>query len=45
MLEDNIPSKCLFQFSSEAILWIKEVEMVDSVVDLKSSRSFQVFFF
>ena len=26
-------------FPSEAMLWIKEVEMVDSVVELKSSRS------
>ena len=26
-------------FPSEAMLWIKEVEMVDSVDDLKSSRS------
>ena len=27
------------QFPKEAMLWIKEVEMVDSVDDLKSSRS------
>ena len=27
------------QFPTEAMLWIKEVEMVESVVDLKSSRS------
>ena len=27
------------QFPSEAVLWIKEVEMVDSVDDLKSSSS------
>ena len=27
------------QFSTEAMLWIKEVEMVESVNDLKSSRS------
>ena len=27
------------QFPTEAILWIKEVEMVESVDDLKSSRS------
>ena len=27
------------QFTSEAVLWIKEVEMVESVDDLKSSRS------
>ena len=26
-------------FPSEAMLWIKEVEMVDSLDDLKSSRS------
>ena len=26
---------------SEAMLWVKEVEMADSVVDLKSWRSFQ----
>ena len=26
---------------SEAVLWIKELEMVDSVDDLKSSRSIQ----
>ena len=30
-------------FLSEAMLWIKEVEMVDSVDDLKSSRSIQGF--
>ena len=29
----------MFRFSSEAMLWIKEVEMVDSVDDLKSPRS------
>ena len=28
---------------SEAMLWIKEVEMVDSVDDLKSSHSIQVY--
>ena len=28
-------------FPSEAMLWIKEVEMVESVDDLKSSRSMQ----
>ena len=28
-------------FPSEAMLWVKEVEMVDSVDDLKSSRSIQ----
>ena len=27
------------QFLTEAVLWIKEVEMVESVDDLKSSRS------
>ena len=27
------------QFPTEAMLWIKEVELVDSVDDLKSSRS------
>ena len=27
-------------FPSEAMLWIKEVEMVDSLEELKSSRSF-----
>ena len=27
------------QFPTEAMLWIKEVEMVESVDDLKSSRS------
>ena len=31
---------CL-QFPTEAMLWIKEVEMVESVDDLKSSRSIQ----
>ena len=29
------------QFPTEAMLWIKEVEMVESVDDLKSSRSIQ----
>ena len=29
------------QFPTEAVLWIKEVEMVGSVDDLKSSRSFK----
>ena len=28
-----------FDFPSEAMLWIKEVEMVDSLQELKSSRS------
>ena len=43
MLEVKIqnPSKCLFQFSSEALFWIKEVKMIDSVEDFKSSRSIQ----
>ena len=42
MLEENIqnPGKCLFRYSSEPMLWIKEVEMVDSVDNFfKSSRS------
>ena len=41
MLEDKIqnPSKCLFRFSSEAMLWIKDVDMVDSVDVFVSSRS------
>ena len=29
------------QFPTEALLWIKEVELVDSVDDLKSSLSFE----
>ena len=29
-------------FPSEAVLWIKEVEMVDSVDEFKSSRSSEV---
>ena len=29
----------MFRFPSEAMLWIKGLEMVDSVGDLKSSRS------
>ena len=36
MLEDKIPNP-----GSEAMLWIKEVEMVDSVDELKSSRSIE----
>ena len=43
MLEDKIltqVSSCS-GFPSEAMLWIEEVEMVDSVDDLKSSRSIQ----
>ena len=41
MLEDEIqdPSWCLFQFSFG--VWIKEVELVESVDDLKSPRSIQ----
>ena len=44
MSEDQIqnPGKFLFRFSSEAMLWIKEVEVVDSVDELKPSRSKQV---
>ena len=44
MLEDHIQNlgTCLFKFiPSEALLWIKEVEMVDSVDDLKPSCSIQ----
>ena len=43
MLEDKIKnqvSSCS-DFPSEAMLWIKEVEMVDSVKELKSSRSIE----
>ena len=42
MLEDNSQYSVKFSlriFPSEAMLWIKEVEMVDSLEDLKSSRS------
>ena len=41
MLEDKIQKSgnYLFRFSLEGYAWIKEVEMVDSVDDLKSSRS------
>ena len=41
MLEDKIkkPSGYLLYFPSEAMLLIKEVEMVDSLDELKSSRS------
>ena len=35
------PNKCLFQLSSEAMLWIKEVEMVDSVDDFNLPRAIQ----
>ena len=36
---------CTFsQFPTEAMQWIKEVEMVDSVDDLRSSSSFRVYF-
>ena len=40
MSEDKIqnPSDFLFWFSFQATLWIKEVEMVDSVDELESSR-------
>ena len=45
MLEVKIrnPSECLFRFSSGVMLWIKEVEMVVSVDDCKSSQSIQGF--
>ena len=41
MLEDKIQhrGKFLFWFSFGGLLWIKEAEMVESVDDLKSSRS------
>ena len=42
LLEDEIQNWGICtcsQFHTEAVLWIKEVEMVDSVDDLKSSRS------
>ena len=42
MLEDKIKKNQVttcYDFSSEAMLWIKEVEMVDSVEEFKSSRS------
>ena len=37
VLEDTIrnPSKSLFWLSSDALLWIKEVEMVDSADDFE----------
>ena len=37
VLEDKIqnPSKFLFRFSADAMLWIKEVDLVDSVDELK----------
>ena len=39
-LADNNPLTCTCsQYPTEAMLWIKEVEMVDSVEDLKSSSS------
>ena len=43
MLEDKIqnPVSSCSGFPSEAMLWIKEVEMVDSVDELKSSRSIE----
>ena len=42
LLEDEIKTEVCTcsQFPKEATLWIKEVEMVESVDDLKSSRSF-----
>ena len=41
MLEDKIQNQVTTcsDFPSEAMLWIKEVEMVDSLDELKSSRS------
>ena len=36
---DKFPTPATFQFPTEAMQWIKEVEMVDSVDDLKSSCS------
>ena len=41
MVEDKIqnPEEFLFRFSFGEMLWIKEVEMVDSVDELTSSRS------
>ena len=39
MLEDNRVTTC-FDFPSDTMLWINEVEMVDSSDELKSSRSF-----
>ena len=41
MLEDEIqnPRKCLFGSPSEAMSWITEVEMVNSLDEVKSSRS------
>ena len=42
MLEDKIQESKVTtcsDFPSEAMLWIKEVEMVDSMEELKSSRS------
>ena len=43
LLEDKIqePGDTCSDFPSEAMLWIKEVEMVESKHDLKSSRSIQ----
>ena len=45
MLVDTVqnPSDYLFRFFLEAMLWIREVEMVDSVGDFESSRSIQVY--
>ena len=42
MLEDEIQNPRLVL--SEAMFWIKEVEIFHAVDDLKSSRSMQVFF-
>ena len=42
VLEDKIRNHVTLicsDFTSEAMLWIKEVEMVDSVDEIKSSRS------
>ena len=41
LLEDNIRGEVCScsQFPSEALRWIKEVELVDAVADLKSSCS------
>ena len=41
MLEDKIRISACSDFPSEAMLWIKELDMVESVVELTSSRSIQ----
>ena len=44
MLEDKIQKTkrlLVLIFSSDSMLWIKEVEMVDSLEELKSSRSIE----